>query len=164
MAALAAIELVAFGDVLFPDWCERLRALEWSQWRPGQQGVGLRFGAGDGPPPLLVWGGPTVRMLGECLRRQGELRPFASLDPAVVCDLLLRGADLPGPDPMGQLQRVNTILHLFTHANDDSGYLMGRLPRTVSIGETRPLRRRRQVPDYGLSGLRHRLQGWGRRV
>ena len=164
MAALAAIELVAFGDVLFPDWCERLRALEWSQWRPGQQGVGLRFGAGDGPPPLLVWGGPTVRMLGESLRRQGEHRPFASLDPAVVRDLLRRAADLPRPDAMGQLQRANTILHLFTHANDDIGYLMGRLPRTVSIGETRPLRRRRQVPDYGLSGLRHRLQGWGRRV
>jgi len=164
MAALAAIELVAFGDILFPDWYDRLRALEWSQWRPGQEGVGLRFGAGDGPPPLLVWGGPTVQMLGESLRRQGEPRPFASLDPAVVRDLLRRSTDFPGPDPMGQLQRANTLLHLFTHATDEIGYLEGRLPRTVSLGELRSPTSRRRVPDYGLGGLRQRLQGWGRRV
>lgn len=164
MAALAAIELVAFGDILFPDWYDRLRALEWSQWLPGQHEVGLRFGSGDGPPPLLVWGGLTVQMLGESLRRQGEPRPFASLDLAVVRDLLRRSADLSGPDPMGQLQRANTVLHLFTHATDEIGYLMGRLPRTVSLGEPRSPRSRRQVPDYGLSGLRQRLQGWGRRV
>lgn len=164
MAALAAIELVAFGDILFPDWYDRLRALEWSQWLPGQQGVGLRFGSGDGPPPLLVWGGPTVLMLGESLRRQGEPRPFASLDPAVVRDLLRRSADLPGPDPMGQLQRANTVLHLFTHATDEIGYQMGRLCRPVSLGEPRSPSSRRRVPDYGLGGLRQRLQGWGRRV
>ncbi|MHB8324465.1 MAG: tyrosine-type recombinase/integrase [Candidatus Dormibacteria bacterium] len=164
LAGLAAVELVGFGDLLCSDWLPRLQRLQWQDWQPNGEGVWLRFSEHDGPPPLRVWGGPTVSMIGDALRQLGEPSPLGSLDQAHVRRLLQMGAGLRGSNPMQSLQQANLVLHLFTHANDEIGYLAGRVERLVIVDTAHPARHRRVVPDHGLADLRSRLQHFDGRV
>lgn len=164
LAGLAAVEMVGFGDLLCSDWLPRLQRLQWPDWQPNAKGVWLRFGEHSGPPPLRVWGTSTVRMIGEALHQLGEPSPFGSLDQAHVRQLLQIGAGLRGSNPMQSLQQANVVLHLVSHANDEIGYLAGRVERLVIADTAPPTRHRRLVLDHGLGKLRSRLQHFDGRV